>query len=287
MKTLFLSLAALLALHPAPAAAQKEVLRSRWEPGKVYKQENVMNMTATVPGTAEAQKTSVTQAFEIQVTTEPGTGNRLAHLTITGAKATMDMMGQAMTYDSADPAKSPPQLQQAFGAMVNKSFTLVYDRNDRYVETRGLEKLMATPLGNATGMDGKQLSEAFRKSYEMSLPKDAVAVGDTWDMEGTLEMAPLSVIVKAKGKYDSVVDIGGRKHARLLIEGTFGTPANATSPFTLGEGSKFSGELLFDLERRVIVANESRTEINMQVQGQVVPMKQTVVMRLVSLEDAK
>ncbi|MEZ0275696.1 MAG: DUF6263 family protein [Roseimicrobium sp.] len=285
MKPLFLVLAALLTAYPA--LAQKEVLRSRWEPGKVYKQENVTNMTATVPDSAEVQKTAVTQSFEVRVTAEPATGNKLAALTITGTKATMDMMGQSLTYDSADPAKSPPTLQQAFGTMLNKSFTLVYDKDDKFVETRGLEKLMATPLGNTTGMDGKQLSEAFRKSYEMSLPKDAVAVGDTWTIEDTLEMAPVVMVVKAKGKYDSVVEIQGRKHARLVIEGTFGTPANSASPFTLGEGSKFSGEVLFDLQRRVIVANESRTEINLQVQGQTVPMKQTVLMRLVSLEDAK
>ncbi len=285
MKPLFLALALLLAAHPA--FAQKEVLRSRWEPGKVYKQENVMNMTATVPDSSEAQKTSVTQSFEIRVTAEPATGNKLAALTITGTKATMDMMGQSLTYDSADPAKSPPTLQQAFGAMLNKSFTLVYNKDDKFVETRGLEKLIATPLGNASGMDGKQLSEAFRKSYEMSLPKDAVAVGDTWTIEDKLEMAPVSMVVKAQGKYDSVVDIGGRRHARLVIDGAFGTPENSTSPFTLGQGSKFSGEVLFDLERRVIVENESRTEIILRVQGQVVPMKQTVLMRLVSLEDAK
>jgi hypothetical protein len=285
MRALFLTLALLLVVHPA--LAQKELLRSRWEPGKVYKQENVTTMMATVPDSTEVQKTNMTQSFEVRVTAEPATGNRLAALTITGTKATMDMMGQSLTYDSADPAKSPPTLQQAFGTMLNKSFTFVYDKNDKFVETRGLEKLTATPLGNATGMDGKQLSEAFRKSFEMFLPKDAVAVGDAWNIEDTLEMPPVLMVVKAKGKYDSVVDIQGRKHARLVIEGTFGTPANASTPFTLGEGSKFSGELLFDLERRVIVASESRTEINLQVQGQNVPMKQTVLMRLVALEDVK
>lgn len=285
MKRLIPVLVALLAVHPA--IAQKEVLRVHWEPGKLYKQENVMNMTAMVPGTTEAQKTSVTQFFEIRVTAEPATGNKHAALTITGTKATIDMMGQTHTYDSADPAKSPPMLQQSFGTMLNKSFTFVFDKEDRYVETRGIENLAPTPLGNTTGMGGKQLSEAFRKSYEMSLPKEPVGVGDTWNIEDSLEMAPLSMVVKARGKYDSIVEVEGRRHARLVIEGTFGPASNASTPFTLGEGSKFSGEVLFDLQRRVITSHESRTDINMQVQGQTVPMKQTVIMRLLSVEDAK
>jgi hypothetical protein len=285
MKRLLLSLAVLIAAHPV--IAQKEVLRSHWEIGKLYKQENHTSMTVTVPGAKEEQKTNISQIFEIRVKAEPNTANKLADLTITGLKATMDMMGQVQTYDSADPAKSPPILQQAFGALVNKGFILVFDKDDKFLETRGLEKLMPTPLGGGSGPDGKQLADAVRKSFEMSLPKVPVSVGDTWTVEETLEMPPVSMVMKANGKFDSIVEIEGRKHAKLLFEGTFSTPPGAATPFTLGEGSKFTGETLFDLERRVIANNESRMEMNMQIQGQSVPMKQTVTMKLLSLEDAK
>jgi hypothetical protein len=285
MKRLLLSLAVLIAAHPA--LAQKEVLRFRWEPGKLYKQETVMLMTTAIPGTKEEQKSNMTQTFEIRVTAEPATGNKLADLTIAGLKATMEMMGQTQTYDSADPAKSPPVLQQTFGAIVNKSFTLVFDKDDKYVETRGVEKLMATPLGTGTSMDGKQLADSFRKSFEMALPKDPVGVGDSWAVEEKMDMPPMSIVVKVKGKFDSIVELEGRKHAKLLVEGTFSTPPGPAAPFTLEEGSKFSGEVLFDLQRRVITTNVARTEMNLQVQGQTVPMKQTVTTKLLSVEDAK
>jgi hypothetical protein len=285
MKRLLLSLAVLIAAHPV--LAQKEVLRAHWEPGKLYKQENLMSMTVAVPGTKDEQKTNMTQNFEIRVKAEPGTTNKLADLSITGLKATMDMMGQTQTYDSADPAKSPPMLQQAFGALVNKGFTFVFDKDDNFVETRGLDKLMAMPLGGGSGMDGKQLADAVRKSYDVSLPKDPVSVGDTWTIEEKMDMPPVSMVMKARGKFDSIVEIEGRKHARLLIEGAFSTPPGNAAPFTLGEGSKFTGETLFDLQRRVIASNESRMEMNMQMQGQTIPVKQTVTMKLLSLEDAK
>lgn len=285
MKRLLLPLAALVALHPA--AAEKEVLKTRWEPGKLYKMESVMKSTTSMPGAATAQGSEMSQLFEVRVTAEPGTGNKLAEFKITGMKATMEMMGQTQTYDSADPAKSPPFLQQAFGSMLNKTFTLVFDKSDNYVETRGLEQLAATPLGATTGMDGKQLSDAFRKSFEMSLPKDPVGVGDTWTTEDKMDMQPMSMVVKATSKYDSVVDMQGRKHAKLVVEGTFTTPPDSASPLKIGEGSKFAGESFFDLQRRMITHSESRSDINMQMQGQTIPTKQTVTMKLLSMEDAK
>lgn len=284
MKKFLLPLFVLIALHPA--SAQKEVLRSSWQPGKLYRQETVMEMAAAVPGAPAEQKTNMTQIIEIRVEAEPSTGNKLANFNITGVKADMEMMGQKMTYDSSDPAKSQPMLQQAFGGLLNKKFTMVFDKDDKYVETRGLENLGATPLGQTTGMDGKQFSETVRKSFEMSLPKTPIGVGETWDIEETMDMQPISLLVKAKGKFDSVVEVDGRKHAKLLVDGTFSTPEGSASPLTIGAGSKFSGESLFDLERRVITSNKSTTDLKMQMQGQTIPMKQTVTTKM-TIEDAK
>jgi hypothetical protein len=286
MKTFLLPLFVLVALHPA--SAQKEVLRASWQPGKLYKQETAMEMTAAVPGAPAEQKTTMSQTIEIRVQAEPSTGNKLANFSITNVKADMDMAGQKVSYDSADPAKSPPMLQQAFGGMLNKKFTMVFDKEDKYVETRGLEDLTANPLGQTTGMDGKQLAETIRKSFEMALPKGPVAVGETWDIEEKMDMQPISLLVKAKGKFDSVVEIDGRKHAKLLVDGTFSTPPGSSSPLTIGEGSKFSGESFFDLERRVITSNKSTSDLKLQMQGQGqgIPMKQTVTTKT-TVEDAK
>lgn len=284
MKKFLLPLFVLVALHSAPA--QKEVLRAGWQPGKLYKQETAMEMAAAVPGSPAEQKTTMTQTIEIRVQAEPSTGNKLANFSITNIKADMDMAGQKISYDSADPAKATPLLQQTFGGLLNKKFTMVFDKEDKYVETRGLEDLKANPLGQTTGMDGRQLSETIRKSFEISLPKGPLAVGETWDIEETLDMQPLSMVVKAKGKFDSVVEIDGRKHARLLVDGTFSTPSGSASPLTVGEGSKFSGESLFDLERRVITSNKSTSDLKMQMQGQTIPMKQTVTNKM-TVEDVK
>lgn len=284
MKKFFLPLFVLIALHPV--SAQKEVLRSSWQPGKLYKQETAMEMSAAVPGAPAEQKTNMTQTLEVRVQAEPSTGNKLATFSITNIKADMDMGGQKITYDSADPAKAPPMLQQAYGGLLNKKFTMVFDKEDNYVETRGVEDQKANPLGQIFGMDGKQLSETIRKSFEMSLPKGPIAVGESWDIEEVMAMNPISLLMKAKGKFDSVVEIDGRKHAKLLVEGTFSSPPGSSFSLTAGEGSTFSGEALFDLERRMITSSKSTADLKMQTQGKTVPMKQ-IVSNKMTVEDAK
>lgn len=267
--------------------AQKELLRPTWMAGKVYKHENVTETDATLPGGGGSQKSTMTQEFLTRVTAEPGTGHKLAEMTFAAVKATVKMGDQSISYDSADPAKSPPFFQQTFGAIVGRSFVLVYDKNDAYLEARGLEKLAATPLGGTTAMDGKQLSEAMRKSQEAGLPKSPVAPGDTWTYDEKIELPPMGAIaIKVKGTYNSNLVKDGRKLARLLLQGTFEAPPG-NAEMKIESGSKFTGEVHFDLERRTVTSQEVRLELKMGIQGQQVPLMQSVAMKLVSVEDAK
>ena len=143
------ALLATLLTSAALHAEDKVTLRAHWEPGKTYTMQTLTEMTASVPGlgAGAGQKTEITQTMTITVSSESTTGNRLAEVKFTGVKASMNMMGQAMTYDSSDPAKSAPFLQQSFGAMLNKTFTMVFDKDDKYLEARGRRWLWSGPEG--------------------------------------------------------------------------------------------------------------------------------------------
>ncbi len=273
-------------------AADKTLLRAHWEAGKVYTVENVMNSSTTLPALGEngKQTTNMTQTMTITVKAEGD--KRLALVKFAGIKALMSMMGQVMTYDSADPAKSQPMLQQAFGAIVGKEFTLVYDKDDKIAEVRGMENLMATPVAGAKGPDGKQFVDAFRKSQEMGMPKDPVAPGDTWTFDDSIEMAPLGTMkIKGTGKFDSIVDYEGRKHAKLIIDGSFTSPeaaAGAAAPMIkFGEGSSMKVETLFDMERHVSSSSTVASELKMNAAGQEIPVSQKVTTKLIKVEDVK
>jgi len=269
------------------AAQDKLNLRTHYESGKVYTMENVMEMTTSIPGAPAGgggQETNMTQTMTIAVKDEPGgTGNRLATVKFTGIKAKMKMMGQTMEYDSADAAKSQPFLQQAFGALVGKEFTLVYDKEDKIVDARGLDNIASTPVGGAKGMDGKALMESFKKSQEMFLPPQPVGPGDTWNYDGKIDMQPMgTMVVKGTGKFDSVAD----KHAKVLVDGTISMPENGNPMAKIGEGSTTKVEMFYDIDRRLADTTNTSNDIKLSAAGQEIPMKQKVTTKITKVEDA-
>jgi hypothetical protein len=293
---LLLGLLLLQALPLNLSAAEKLLLRPHWEIGKIYRQENITDLTMSIPGMGDAggQKTNMVQTMSVTVTKDAASDNKHAEVKFTAIKGVVGMMGQNMTFDSSDPAKSSPFLQQTFGALVGKTFTLVYDKEDKFLDVKGLENVAPTPLGQGQAMDGKQLADSFRKSQDLALPKDPVEVGGTWAYEDKLEMPPMgSMTIKATGKFDSIVTKDGARQAKLLLEGTFATPAAdpgagaAAQMMQFGEGSKFTGEVYFDLDRKVVTSSEVKSELKLSVAGKEAPLTQTTITKLVGVEAAK
>lgn len=272
-------------------------IRAHWETGKVYTQEIITEMNVMMPELAAAggQKTEINQTMSITVKPDPGTDNKLAAVKIVSMKAKMSIMGQNMTYDSTDPAKSSPMLQQSFGALVGKEFTIVYDKNDMITGTRDLENLVPTPVGGGKGPNGEQLADAFRKSQEMGLPKDPVAPGGAWTYENKIEMPPAgAIVIKGTGKYESNTVVDGRQHAKILINGKFTTPEPAPGkaekpalPVKFGEGSTMAGEISYDIDRRLVTKSEVNSLLKMNIGGKEIPMNQKMISKLISVEPIK
>lgn len=289
------ALASLLIIFSTSARADEKItLRPHWEPGKTYTMETQTEMLTTMPGlgsgAAAGQKTEFTQTMTITVSSEAATGNSLAEVKFTGIKATIGMMGTTMTYDSSDPSKSAPFLQQAFGSMLNKTFTMVFNKDDKYIEARGLDALkQGTPLGQTKAINGDQMADMFRKSFEMALPKEPVASGDSWKNDTKLDMGPVGQLAfTGTNKFDSIVDRDGHMHAKITMDGTMNTEGLGDAKMVkIAEGSKLTGESYFDLDRKVMDFSETNTDLKMNVAGQEVPVKQKSVNRIISIEDTK
>ena len=276
----------LFMLAQAPVAgADKVLLLPRWETGKIYRQQTVTEIQLPLPGAAATpgQNTSITQMLDITVSKEAGTEQKLASI-----KALLNTGGQTLAYDSTDAAKSLPFLQQTFGALAGKTFTLVYDKEDKFLDVRAADGQAGTPLGTTKAMDVRQLADAFRKSQDLALPKAAVAPGDTWTFTDKLDMPPVGTFaIKATGRFDSIAAVDGRKHAKLLLDGTLENPAGAQQLVQFGPGSKFSGEILFDLDRKVVASSIVKTELKLTISGQEAPMSQTATTKLIGVETSK
>ncbi|CAN5890854.1 hypothetical protein BH11VER1_BH11VER1_00670 [soil metagenome] len=280
----------LLLLNFSLPAAEPVLLKPHWEPGKVYTQETTTEMNFKVPALLDAtdQKTNITQILTVTVAKDGESDRKVAEVRVLSLKGTMDLMGQTLNYDSASPAQSPPFLQQAFGTLAGKSFSLIYDQGDSYVETRTTDPhAPTTPLGSGKNITSQQLSDAFRKSQEIPLPKKAVTVGDTWRYQDKLEMPPVGVIkIEVSGKFDSVVEENGHRQAKLVIEGAFQFPQNEGSIITIAPGSKFTGDLFFDLDRKVVTRSTTISTINVLIEGKEAPLSQILKTKLISIEDA-
>jgi hypothetical protein len=287
-----LSLLAFLTFTFPLGAADKVTMRQHWEPGKVYHLESNMDMDMTMPGMpgGGGQTTTVIQQMDITVSKEPGTDRKLAAMKFAAIKAMINTAGQLMTYDSTDPAMSQPMLQQTFGALLGKSVTVIYDKDDKFVDVIVPDNFLPTPLGQGAGPSGKQLGGMFRESVEFGLPPQGLAVGETFNLDKKIDMQPMgSISTKMKGRFDSIVDHDSRKHAKLVMEGTMeipDLPAEVQAVVSMLPGAKITSETLFDLDRKVVSLNTTTTEMKMAAGGREMTMKQTMVSKLKSIEDA-
>jgi hypothetical protein len=272
--------------------ADKVTMRQHWEPGKIYHLESNMDMDMTMPGmpAGGGQTTTVIQQMDITVSKEPGTDRKLAEMKFAAIKAMINTAGQLMTYDSTDPAMSQPMLQQTFGALLGKSVTVIYDKDDKLVDVVVPDNFMPTPLGAGTGPSGKQLGSMFRESVDFGLPEQGLAPGETFNLEKKIDMQPMgSISTKMKGRFDSIVDHEGRKHAKIVMEGTLDIPdlpAEVQAVVSMLPGAKITSETLFDLDRKIVSLNTTSTEMKMAAGGREMTMKQTMVSKLKSIEDA-
>lgn len=284
------------------SAQDKVLLRPAWAPGKLYKQQTETQTTATlmpVPGEFMEQKLSVIQKTDIKVTPDAGTANKRAEVKFTGVTGEMNFKGQTFKFDSADPQSAHPLLREGMMGAAGKSFVIVFDAGDAFVDVKDTEK-MAADVGSVTGLaaiaDARAIGELFAQSLDMGLSEKPVAVGDQWTTEESLVFPQAGKMkVKLESKYAENVDREGRKHAKVTFQGSIGSEAPAPSaPGTAAQGeaivslspeSKLAGQIFYDLERRTVSLSVFLANLTITLSGNRIPLKQQVTTRLVSITD--
>jgi hypothetical protein len=287
----------LLLSQLATSAAEREVLRAAWQPGKIYRQQNETQTTSTftlAPGQTKEQKLNVTQTTAIAVSGAAAEKN--ARVTFTAVHGEMMMDGKTHIYDSNDPLMAHPLLRQALGGIVGKTFTLVYDAQDRYQDVKGTEVLGSDPATGTVPLAGvaeaREVATLFRQSLEMGLSKMPVGIGDTWVTEESLKFPQAgNMKVTLNSKYDAVVDREGRKHAKISFDGKIGSaavaPGERAPVASISPESTISGQVFFDLERRTVSLSVFLANLTLELAGNRIPLRQQVTTRLLSMEDVK
>lgn len=276
--------------------ADKTRLALHWQPGKLYKQETETQTSATLtpmPGELVEQKLSITQTTEIRV--KAAGADKRAEVKFAGVTGEMKVREKTFTFDSTNPSAAHPLLRQAIGDMAGKSFTAVFDADDRFLDVKDTEKMASsgsTITGLAAVADARAAGKLFVRSLSIGLPEDAVSAGDQWDISDPVHFPQAGKMkVTMHSKYEADITHEGRRHAKITFEGSLASAdaddANGKgAPLTsLGPESKLFGHVFYDLERRTISVTAFTANLVVHVQGNRIPMRQQVTTRLVSITD--
>lgn len=289
-----------LACPPLAALAEEEpavALKLHWEPGHTYVQESDTETTnfLTALGKTGDQSLRLHQTTRI-VAQKNAQGLTEARVLIEHLFGEMTYEGAKHVFDSQHPGSSHPLLLRTLGGSAGRGFTMVYDAHDKFVEAKDLGSMVTggpTPdLASIANAD--QLATLYRRSLEMGLPQIPVRPGDKWISDEVVPFPQAGTVqVKLNAKFDSVVVEDGRRQARIAFEGVMksrkdkdstGRELTTDRPVTLGDDSKVSGHVLFDLERRTIAMAVFSATIKLKVEGKTLPVKQQVTTKLTSME---
>ncbi|MEZ5386588.1 MAG: hypothetical protein R3F13_13830 [Prosthecobacter sp.] len=287
-------LPAVLLLFSLNAAAQEEAveLKLHWEPGQTYVQESdtdTVNFLTAIGKTSD-QKLRLHQTTRITVS-KNASDQTEAQVLVESLLGEMTYEGQTHAYDSKNPASSHPLLQRSFGGAAGRSFTLVYDVKDQFIDAKDAASGVDPDLVEIA--NARQLADLYRRSLEMGLPSIPVHPGDKWISEQIVVFPQAgSVEVKLNSKFDGVVEREGRRQAQIAFEGLMKTQRDKDGngrelpterPVSLGDDSKVNGHIFFDLERRTISLAVFSATLQLKIEGKPLPVRQQVTTRLVSM----
>lgn len=289
-----------------PLAAQDAVeLKPELKTGKKYTIEQQQKVTSTITmGDATVEtKMDMAQTMSMAVKALEGSGNREISMSVDGVKAKMNMLGQEMSYDSADPANANPLLGTALGQMVGKDFQVVIDEKNEVVEVKGFDELTAG--GAANPLQGAALSDEMMTqmleglSGKRGFPDKPVKVGDTWTESFSMPVPQIGELkVEAAYKYEgkATPPDGAKELDKISFTGTMKMASDTTATGPSGVGirigdSTMEGTVFFDQGEAFVSYSTTEVAMNMQVdngeQTMDVPSKQTITVRLKSVEDSK
>lgn len=250
------------AAKPIPKDAG-DVLRLKFEKGQTYflemKTKTIQKMKVMQQDVNQDQD----QTVVLQITPQARTPNNdwLVGVSIVGMRLKMNIGGNAIDFDSANPAPGASPLASYFDALLKAKFTATIAPNGDLRKLDGREDLVKNlndlPAGSENLVKG-MLSEAAMKKMFMPigeyLPDRAERVGAHWERQWHVEFGPVGKYVY-ENKY-TYHDCQGKIHEiRATTSMKYQAPDknDPALPFTIKDvkvtNSDGKGSYKFDAER--------------------------------------
>jgi hypothetical protein len=273
---------------PAPDSGVAVVLKPKWPVGSrsVYRMETEQQSTNRVPQlpTPMQQRMRNTMTYALTVLKETLDGGREVELEILDNSLEIAMGGQTlMSFDSKKPAPAAagPQdmIMGPFRKMAGSKVRLQFSPDGKLEEVLNLDEWIGSLTGGAQNPAGAMVAQQFNEDYfrqlaqfNTALPRERVAVGQTWPFETELSAGPMGKIkAEATTALKGVEEHEGRKCAVLETKGIFqggsapgAAPTGPVSNVTVEEGT-LNSSAWFDPEEGALV--ESTTTQSMRLKG--------------------
>ncbi len=275
-----------LSLLAIASGQEKKVnLMPKWQVGKKYvlSQDMVTVTQLPMPNAGGEQEMTMKMDMEISVT-QPDPGEKRVAMAFTGMKMTMDMAGQKMEIDAANPEQAA-----MFGDVLKIAPVFFYDNEDQFVRMEGLEAQAAGPMAKMA--DPEMLKQIVNGSME-TMPQEPVAIGHQWEQEVAMPVEGADgMAVKATYRFERMEMVDGIECAVVTFDGKL-TGDMATEGVQMSfEKADFSGAMYVDPEIGYARKTEATTDMVMkmtlpgQAEPMSLPMKQRQTVKLTALED--
>jgi len=269
------------AAAPAPAAAAGDKVELKWkfEKDKPFYQEMTTKtqQDMQVMGMPVKQTQEQTFYFSWQFKEEDKDKNTVVTQRIEGVKLTINVAGNPITFDSTNPTSTNTALSEFFRALVGSEFRLTLDKDNKVVKVEGRDEFLKKLTQANQQMEAllKQIlsEEALKQMADPSFgvtPPNAVAKGDTWKRDSTLNLGPIG---SYKGDYtykDEGQDEKNKDLVKIGVETklTYQPPVEGTAqlPFKIKEAKLNSktgkGTIFFDTKKGRLDHSDQTIELD-------------------------
>jgi hypothetical protein len=313
----FLPLAALVIFAGSLSAADTLELKQRWIAGKKYYQtmQTVQTSSFSMAGQTLEQAVSTTMEITQAVRLQPDGKSKRMTMKYDRVAMDMSMNGQKVSFDSSKPdaGNDPLGFSKTFGSIAGKELQILLSEND---EITGLENYdeFIKMLGSSPvpGMDmskmfsKESITQMMKGQSLQSLPGHPVKPGDSWPFTTNLELAQMgkvaiagNYVLKGMGDYKGIPVAEILADAKVSMDFSGGDPSQpgAAQLAQLGmkvEGGTLKGTIHFDPKLGIARNTQMTQDMTMTMKNPTdpsatisVPLKQTVEMTLIKVEDLK
>ncbi len=226
MRHLFLFFTGLLALVPAVLAEDSIVFNQRYKSGNRYHQtittEQQIDMDLGVKKTQQEMVMSLGMLAEV-TDSETEFGKRVK-VSYDSATISQTVDGQKFAFDSKSPDAANSGPLAAFGGIIGREFTIVFDKEDNVREVENFEATMQKlAAGNPASaalytqlFNKNTMKHMLEQSALRSPPGKPVLKGNAWDFSNELEMPGIGkLVVRGYYTYQGMVEQGGKRLAKV------------------------------------------------------------------------